>query len=128
MGTASLDDYGYLADVGPWQVYGSPDLPGPSLKYFLGACSVAWECLKGCGIYPAELIGGPVVGVPAELKKAGWYVRDEDTAFTEAVQTLKAGIAGSELITVKGVGHNPHEEAPGVFNEALLKFLDKIKW
>ena len=56
------------------------------------------------------------------------YWGDEDSAFTEAVQVLKEGIAGSELITVKGVGHSPHEEAPDVFNEALLKFLDKVKW
>lgn len=56
------------------------------------------------------------------------YWGDEDTPFTKAVQTLKDGIAGSELVTVKGAGHNPHEEAPDVFNEALLKFLNRIKW
>jgi len=27
----------------------------------------------------------------------------------------------------KEVGHNPHEEATDAFNEALLKFLDRIK-
>lgn len=56
------------------------------------------------------------------------YWGDEDSGFTEAVQTLKRGIAGSELVTVKGVGHSPHEEAPEVFNQALLKFLNRIKW
>ncbi len=53
---------------------------------------------------------------------------DEDLGFTEAVQVLKEGIADSELVTVKGVGHNPHEEAPDVFNEVLLKFLGRINW
>ena len=55
------------------------------------------------------------------------YWGDEDLGFTEAVQILKRGIADSELVTVKGVGHSPHEEAPDVFTEALLKFLDRIK-
>jgi pimeloyl-ACP methyl ester carboxylesterase len=53
---------------------------------------------------------------------------DEDTAFTEAVKILEKGIAGSALVTVQGVGHNPHEEAPEVFNQALLKFLERVKW
>ncbi len=56
------------------------------------------------------------------------YLGDEDLGFTEAVQVLKEGIADSELVTVRGAGHNPHEEAPDVFNKALLKFLDRIKW
>jgi len=53
---------------------------------------------------------------------------EEDAGFTEAVQILRRGIANSELVTVKGVGHSPHEEAPDVFNEALLKFLNRINW
>ena len=53
---------------------------------------------------------------------------DEDQPFTEPSRIMKEGIADSELVTVKGVGHNPHEEAPEVFNKALLKFLDRIKW
>ena len=53
---------------------------------------------------------------------------EEDAGFTEAVQILKREISDSELVTVKGVGHNPHEEAPDAFNEALLKFLNRIKW
>jgi len=52
----------------------------------------------------------------------------EDLPFTEPSKVMKEGIAGSELVTVKGVGHNPHEEAPDVFNEALLKFLGRINW
>ncbi|MFH1381750.1 MAG: alpha/beta hydrolase [Chloroflexota bacterium] len=53
---------------------------------------------------------------------------DEDTPFTQPVQVLKQKIAGAELVTVKGSGHSPHEEKPEVFNQALLKFLDKVKW
>ncbi|MFH0769010.1 MAG: alpha/beta hydrolase [Chloroflexota bacterium] len=53
---------------------------------------------------------------------------EEDLRFVEAVQTLNNGIAGSELITVKGAGHTPHEEAPDVFNRELLRFLDRVKW
>ncbi len=56
------------------------------------------------------------------------YWGNEDLGFTEAVQTLKRGIADSELVTVKGVGHSPHEEAPDIFNKALLRFLDRVKW
>jgi len=53
---------------------------------------------------------------------------EEDVAFTEPSRIMKEGIAGAELVAVKGVGHNPHEEAPDVFNEALLRFLGRIKW
>jgi pimeloyl-ACP methyl ester carboxylesterase len=53
---------------------------------------------------------------------------EEDSPFTEAVQVLKEGITDSELITFKGVGHNPHEESPDAFNKALLKFLKRVKW
>ncbi len=53
---------------------------------------------------------------------------DEDTPFTNAVKVLKQKIAGAELVTVKGCGHSPHEEAPDVVNKALLKFLDRVRW
>lgn len=53
---------------------------------------------------------------------------DEDTAFTEPVKILERGIAGSELVTVRGMGHNPHEEAPQIFNQTLLKFMERVKW
>lgn len=53
---------------------------------------------------------------------------EDDLAFTEATQILKKGIANSELVTVKRVGHSPHEEAPTLFNETLLKFLNRVKW
>lgn len=63
------------------------------------------------------------INVPALI-----FWGDEDVAFTEAVQVLKEGITDAELITVKGVGHSPHEDAPDIVNEALLNFLDKISW
>ena len=56
------------------------------------------------------------------------YWGNEDTPFAEPVKILNKGIAGSELVTVQGVGHNPHEEAPDIFNQALLKFLARVKW
>jgi pimeloyl-ACP methyl ester carboxylesterase len=56
------------------------------------------------------------------------YWGNEDTPFAEPVKILKKGIVGSEMVTVQGVGHNPHEEAPEIFNQALLKFLERVKW
>jgi len=82
-------------------------------------------------IYMSRAIGKwpPVTSRLAEIKAPTLiYWGDEDSPFTEAVQILKRGIADSELVTVKGVGHSPHEEAPDVFNEALLKFLNRIGW
>ncbi len=53
---------------------------------------------------------------------------EKDLGFGEACKILHKGIAGSELVVVKGIGHIPHEEAPAFFNETLLKFLDRINW
>ncbi len=53
---------------------------------------------------------------------------DEDSAFLKPSRTLESGIRGSQLITVNGAGHNPHEEAPGIFNKALLPFLEGLAW
>ena len=55
------------------------------------------------------------------------FLGEEDTAFVKASQILKEKIRGSELVTVPGVGHSPHEEAPQIFNTAFLGFLSKIK-
>jgi len=82
-------------------------------------------------IYGSGAIGKwqPVTGRLSEIKVPALICwGEEDLGFTEAVQVLKRGIADSELVTFKGVGHNPHEEAPDAFNEVLLKFLDRIKW
>ncbi len=56
------------------------------------------------------------------------YWGDDDTSMMEGSRILNEGIAGSELVIVKGSDHNPHEEKPDFFNEALLRFLDRIKW
>ena len=56
------------------------------------------------------------------------FCGDEDVGFAEAAQVLKKGITDSELVTVKGVGHSPHEDAPDIVNKALLKFLGRVKW
>ncbi len=82
-------------------------------------------------LYASGSIGKwePVTPRLSEIKvPALIYCGDEDSGFTEATKVLKEGIADSEVVTVKGVGHNPHEEAPDIFNEALLKFLDRVKW
>ncbi|MBU2548738.1 MAG: alpha/beta hydrolase [Proteobacteria bacterium] len=50
----------------------------------------------------------------------------EDAGFERPSQALKNGIPDARLVIVPGVGHNPHEEAPEVFNQALLAFLDEI--
>ena len=82
-------------------------------------------------IYASGAIGKwePVTSRLSEIKLPTLiYWGDEDTPFTEPTRILKEGIADSEIVTVKGVGHNPHEEAPDVFNETLLRFLDRVKW
>ena len=53
---------------------------------------------------------------------------DEDLPFEEPSRIMNEGISDSELVTIGGAGHNPHEEAPDIFNKALLKFLGRIKW
>ncbi len=53
---------------------------------------------------------------------------EEDTPFAEPSKLMKESISGAELITVPGAGHNPHEEAPEIFNEALMNFLGKVNW
>jgi len=82
-------------------------------------------------IYGSSAIGKwqPVTPRLSEIKVPALICwGEEDLGFTEAVQVLKEGIVDSELVTFKDVGHNPHEEAADAFNEALLKFLSRIKW
>ncbi len=93
-------------------------------------CKVLMTSVDGY-IYAPRAIGQwpPVTPRLSEIKVPTLiYWGDEDLPFSEPARILKRGIAGSELVTVKGVGHSPHEEAPGVFNEALFKFLGKTKW
>ena len=53
---------------------------------------------------------------------------EDDLPFITAVKTLNEGIAGSELVEIKGVGHAPQYEAPDRFNEALTGFLTRVGW
>jgi len=54
------------------------------------------------------------------------YWGDEDTVTTAGINILKKGIQGSTLVTVHGAGHNPHEEAPEIFNQPLIEFMGKV--
>ena len=56
------------------------------------------------------------------------FLGEEDAGFVKASQILKDNIAASELVTIPGVGHSPHEEAPDLFNKALLDFLSRLEW
>jgi len=56
------------------------------------------------------------------------FLGEEDTPFLMASQIMKDSIKDAELITVPGVGHSPHEEAPDRFNEALSNFLNRVNW
>ena len=62
------------------------------------------------------------IGVPTLI-----FWGEEDTPFLKASQILRDNIAGAKLVTMSGVGHNPHEEAPELFNATLLRFLSTIK-
>jgi pimeloyl-ACP methyl ester carboxylesterase len=53
---------------------------------------------------------------------------DEDAPFQKPSETLRDSIPNAELVTVAGVGHSPHEEAPDIVNETLMKFLAGIEW
>ncbi|MCP4754991.1 MAG: alpha/beta fold hydrolase [Proteobacteria bacterium] len=56
------------------------------------------------------------------------FLGEEDAGFVRSSQVMKDGIAGSKLVVVPGVGHNPHEEAPDLFNKDFLDFLPTISW
>lgn len=56
------------------------------------------------------------------------FLGEEDTPFLKASRTLEGSISEAELVTVPDVGHSPHEEAPALFNEALLQFLARTGW
>ena len=53
---------------------------------------------------------------------------DRDVPQAKAtIETLEKGIAGSEKVVIKGAGHMVSMEQPDEFNQALLKFLEKLK-
>jgi pimeloyl-ACP methyl ester carboxylesterase len=51
---------------------------------------------------------------------------EEDLGFVKASQVLKTSIKGAELVIVSGAYHNPHEEAPEIFNRVFLNFLSAV--
>lgn len=53
---------------------------------------------------------------------------EEDTPFSDASKVLHKGIAGSELITFKGVGHSLQEQASDLFNRTLFDFMSRNNW
>jgi 2-succinyl-6-hydroxy-2,4-cyclohexadiene-1-carboxylate synthase len=75
------------------------------------------------GKWPSVTARLPEIKVPTLI-----FLGEEDAGFIKASQTMKDNIPSSELVTIPGVGHSPHEEAPDLFNKALLDFLPKIKW
>jgi 3-oxoadipate enol-lactonase len=80
-------------------------------------------------IYVARSFGTwrPVTGRLHEIRVPTLIFRgEEDTPFLKASQVLKESISEAELVTVPGVGHSPHEEAPALFNETLMQFLTRI--
>ena len=74
------------------------------------------------GKWPSVTARLPEIKVPTLI-----FLGEEDAGFIKASQTMKDNIPSSELVTIPGVGHSPHEEAPDLFNKALLDFLPKIK-
>ena len=75
------------------------------------------------GRWPSVTARLPEIKVPTLI-----FLGEEDTGFIKASQTMKDNIPLSELVTIPGVGHSPHEEAPELFNRAWLNFLPKIEW
>ena len=51
-----------------------------------------------------------------------WGTRDRAVSYRSA-ETLRQNFSDCRLVTFKGVGHLPYEEAPEEFNRALIEFL-----
>ena len=72
---------------------------------------------------------GPVTDRLPEIDVPVLIVRgEEDAGFVKASDIMKGCIPGSELVVVPGAGHNPHEEKPEIFNEAMESFLAGVRW
>ncbi|MEW6186569.1 MAG: alpha/beta hydrolase [Thermodesulfobacteriota bacterium] len=64
-----------------------------------------------------------------EIKVPTLIIRgEEDLGFVKSSEVLKTSINGAELIVVPGAYHNPHEEAPEIFNKVFMKFVSAISW
>ena len=53
---------------------------------------------------------------------------EEDAPFLKPSQIMNQSISGSRLVKIPGVGHNPHEEVPDIFNQTLADFLSDVRW
>jgi proline-specific peptidase len=56
------------------------------------------------------------------------YCGTDDVGLIDASKVLQSKIAGSELVWIKDAGHGVMYEKPAPYNEALEKFLKKIKY
>lgn len=84
-----------LPNVGPWRLLAQDDIPQPTRDYFVAVARVAWAGLEACGVYPGELLAGPVFLVPAEMDKAGWYKKADDTAYVAVHLDARTGFGGN---------------------------------
>lgn len=55
-----------------------------------------------------------------------WGTRDRAVSFCSA-ETLRKNFHDCPLVTFKGAGHLPYEEAPEEFNRALIEFLGQVR-
>jgi pimeloyl-ACP methyl ester carboxylesterase len=83
---------------------------------------VATEAIVSLGTFDVrddlEKIGCPTIIIVGE--------EDEITPISLS-ERLNKGIAGSELVIIRGSNHFPMLEQPAVFNKALMEFLESIK-
>jgi pimeloyl-ACP methyl ester carboxylesterase len=63
----------------------------------------------------------PEIKVPTMI-----FWGEEDRRFETAVKTLEQGIPGAGLTTIQRAGHSLHQDAPDIFNQELLKLLQRI--
>jgi len=55
------------------------------------------------------------------------FLGEEDMGFVHSSQVLKDSIKDASLKIIPHAGHNPHEEAPDLFNQHMIDFL-RIHW
>ena len=71
----------------------------------------------------------PVTGRPGEIDVPTLiFWGEEDAPFLKPSQIINESISGSGLVKMLGVGHNPHEEVPDIFNQTLADLLSAVRW
>jgi pimeloyl-ACP methyl ester carboxylesterase len=65
----------------------------------------------------------PLIDVPTLLV----HGETDERAPLEVAEDLHAGIRGSELVVLPGVGHESYQEAPGLFSVEVRRFLRSIQ-